>query len=403
VYNAAFLSRVLRYSFLDPLPALDAFSGIGGIALALEGLSFPVMYCEIDPVCLAVLARRIECGDLPRAPFDTDVRALTGQRLLALPQPPRMLTFGSPCQDLSSVGKRRGLQHGPRSSLFYEAMRICRECPSIEWIFWENVQGALQKEMPQVLGEMAASGYADLRYMVLSAAEVGAPQLRQRIFVLGHREATGCVPRDRDGMAGQALRAASLHDSEALLEHRGAAPDEAHDERHRVPGAVRRQHPRPPDPVVWSGEPVPRVALKQVLSQRRVGGVADGLPGGVDAVVARRVALQSTANHRRNETLGNSVVPLCVRTAFLLLTGVLDDDDEDEAGEGRCHPSSGLDGSTQCSSGDVAGGQTRASSKDETEDGGCGGPGAHDESDAHEAGGQHDIAERETCCGDAGA
>lgn len=62
-------------------------------------------------------------------------------------EPVDIITFGSPCQDMSIAGKREGLE-GSRSSLFYEAIRIVREMREAtngeypKYIIWENVTGA---------------------------------------------------------------------------------------------------------------------------------------------------------------------------------------------------------------------------------------------------------------------
>jgi DNA (cytosine-5)-methyltransferase 1 len=100
-----------------------------------------------------------------------------------------LLTGGSPCQDLSIAGKRRGLE-GERSGLFYEYMRAVRE-KKPKYFIWENVKGALSSnqgfDFATVINEMAEAGYS-LWWQVLNAKDFGVPQNRERIFIIGFRD-----------------------------------------------------------------------------------------------------------------------------------------------------------------------------------------------------------------------
>ena len=100
-----------------------------------------------------------------------------------------LLTGGSPCQDLSIAGKRKGLE-GARSGLFYEYMRAVRE-KRPKYFIWENVKGALSSnkgfDFGAVINEMAEAGYS-LWWQVLNAKDFGIPQNRERIFVVGFRD-----------------------------------------------------------------------------------------------------------------------------------------------------------------------------------------------------------------------
>ena len=115
------------------------FSGSGGFELA--GLTVgmkPLWASEVEPFAIRVTSKR-----LPFVAHMGDVRNLDGANL----PPVDIITFGSPCQDLSIAGKRSGIE-GSRSSLFYEAIRIIKE---MRWktngnypkyALWENVPGA---------------------------------------------------------------------------------------------------------------------------------------------------------------------------------------------------------------------------------------------------------------------
>jgi len=115
------------------------FDGSGGFPLAglLAGI-VPVWSSEIEPFAIRVTEKR-----LPQVQHFGNISGLHGAKL----PPVDIITFGSPCQDMSIAGKRTGLS-GSRSSLFHEAIRIIREmrCASNgkypRYIVWENVPGA---------------------------------------------------------------------------------------------------------------------------------------------------------------------------------------------------------------------------------------------------------------------
>ena len=94
------------------------FAGIGGFDLGFERAGFSTTWaCEIDQKAQAVLRLRF-----PNAKLHDDVCQIGAHNL----EPVDVVTFGSPCQDLSVAGKRAGLA-GERSGLFHEAVRVIRE------------------------------------------------------------------------------------------------------------------------------------------------------------------------------------------------------------------------------------------------------------------------------------
>ena len=111
---------------------LDLFSGIGGFHLGLERAGFKVnaYNSEIDKYAIDVYKHNFKNSTYVGSV--TDVRAEQLPRIDAI-------TFGSPCQDFSLAGKRKGMG-GHRSSLIAEAIRLIDECrPS--FFIWENVKG----------------------------------------------------------------------------------------------------------------------------------------------------------------------------------------------------------------------------------------------------------------------
>ena len=103
-----------------------------------------------------------------------------------------LLVGGSPCQDLSVAGKRKGIT-GERSGLFAEFVRALKE-KKPEYFIWENVKGALSSnqgwDFAEVQAQMAECGY-ELWWQVLNAKDFGVPQNRERIFVVGTRGECG--------------------------------------------------------------------------------------------------------------------------------------------------------------------------------------------------------------------
>ena len=116
------------------------FDGIGGFCYAaqLTGRITPIWAAEIEPSCIDITRYRF-----PEVMHVGSVTELKGDEI----QPVDIISFGSPCQDLSIAGQRKGLK-GNRSGLFMEAIRIIEEMRLATngkyptFIIWENVPGA---------------------------------------------------------------------------------------------------------------------------------------------------------------------------------------------------------------------------------------------------------------------
>ncbi|UYW32471.1 DNA cytosine methyltransferase [Methylorubrum extorquens] len=164
-----------------PLAVLDLFSGIGGFSLGLErtGGFKTVAFCEIEPFCRRVLAKHWpevpNLGDVSAAEFpEADV-----------------ITAGFPCQDISSAGNRsdRAGLSGARSGLFWQVVRAIRLVrPRL--VLLENVAALLDRGMGVVLGALAEIGH-DAEWDCIPAAAVGAPCIRDRLFVAAYPHGTG--------------------------------------------------------------------------------------------------------------------------------------------------------------------------------------------------------------------
>ena len=163
----------------------DLFAGVGGFSLGFMREGFDLAWAvEWDKTCQKVLRKQH-----PHTKIFGDITKVSDADLDDVD----IIIGGSPCQDLSVAGKRKGLE-GERSGLFHEFIRLVR-AKRPRWVVWENVPGALSsnggKDFAVVLGEMADSGYPDVAYRVLNARYFGVAQRRRRVFIVASREAVG--------------------------------------------------------------------------------------------------------------------------------------------------------------------------------------------------------------------
>lgn len=247
------------------------FSGIGGLELGLEwaGLGRTVWQVEKDPFCRRVLAKH-----WPDAERFEDVTEIGGAQLSHVD----VLCGGFPCQDVSSAGKRAGLS-GARSGLWYDYLRIVQElCPAI--VIVENVASGKKLWLPDVRRGLCDSGYASCAFS-LSAADVGAPHLRRRVFVVAYSNGLFVREQRRRGRGKEGSGAAL-----ARIDGASGAPADAmrftKDLEHKERGDVRG---------AWNGGRDGRAPVSAIR------GVDDGLSGRLDAA--------------RKRALGNAVVPQC--------------------------------------------------------------------------------------------
>lgn len=185
------------------------FDGSGGFPLGgiLAGIE-PVFSSEIEPFPILVTHKR-----LPQVKHYGDVSRLSGAEL----PPVDIITFGSPCQDLSIAGKRAGIHDGDRSNLFFQAIRIIKEMRDAtngrypRYCVWENVPGAFSSHggddfkavLEAVIGvkeegievpspenhrwpksDVYLGNGWSVAYRVFNAQYWGVPQRRARIYLV---------------------------------------------------------------------------------------------------------------------------------------------------------------------------------------------------------------------------
>lgn len=162
------------------IKVLDLFSGIGGFHLGLEKAGFEVesYFSEIDKYAIDVYSNNFKNA--------TYVGSVTDVRGGDLPDIDA-ITFGSPCQDFSLAGKRKGLG-GQRSSLISEAIRLIGE-KRPRFFIWENVKGTFssnnREDFAAILQAFTNIGGYRLEWQLLNTKWF-LPQNRERIYLVGY-------------------------------------------------------------------------------------------------------------------------------------------------------------------------------------------------------------------------
>lgn len=155
--------------------ALSLFSGIGGGDLALEMAGVEVVgMCEIDPFCQSILRERF-----PDTPLFGDIRELQPEQFGLID----ILLTTFPCQSQSVAGKRLGDKDD--RWLWKQNLKFIRRNKPI-FVIGENVKGMLTKGLREVESDLTEEGY-QVRSYVLSAKDIGAIHLRERVFVIGYK------------------------------------------------------------------------------------------------------------------------------------------------------------------------------------------------------------------------
>ena len=160
---------------------LSLFTGAGGGELGAILLGWETIgYVEYNEYCQRVIRARIDDGILPNAPIFGDIRAFNSEGYAAsYTGMVDVLSAGFPCQPFSQAGKQLG-EDDPRN-MWPETISAIRTIRP-RYCLLENVPSLLSnKYIGTIFRDLSESGY-DARWKVISAAEVGAPILRKRIF-----------------------------------------------------------------------------------------------------------------------------------------------------------------------------------------------------------------------------
>ena len=160
----------------------DLFAGTGGFTVALRGISEPALYCDCDPEVSEYLTAAFAAGELPAAPLVPDVRDVRGEH-----GPVDIVTAGFPCLGFSVAGLRLGLRD-ERSGLVRSAVAAATTLRADHVLLENSPEVATRPDdLREICELLVAAGFSNVRWTVVSAADVGAPHLRRRWFCMASR------------------------------------------------------------------------------------------------------------------------------------------------------------------------------------------------------------------------
>jgi DNA (cytosine-5)-methyltransferase 1 len=226
---------------------------------------------EIDEYATRVLQKH-----WPSVPRHRDVREVGSHNL----EPVDVVAGGFPCQDISTAGKGVGIE-GAKSGLWAEYARIVSELRP-RYVLVENVSALLNRGVGRVLGDLASLGY-DAEWDCIPAASVGAPHLRDRIFIVAYPSSTDA---GRDAEQPQSQKPINRKSSQLLFNTGGGSGADKAGRHHE--GVMAYAHR---ESLVGVAES--RGQRGEWRTEPDVGRVAHGVPRRVD----------------RLRGLGNAVVP----------------------------------------------------------------------------------------------
>ena len=185
---------------------LSLCSGYDGIGIALKRV-IPelrtVAHVEIEAFAICNLVEKMEAGELDACPVFTDLKRFPFEDLRE--RQPTILSAGFPCQPFSSAGKRQATDD-PRHlyPFIADGITSCRP----EYVFLENVDGIVSSKTADgesvllyVLRDLESRGYT-CSWGTFSAAEIGAPHLRKRVFILAKLADGESIERQRTESSG---------------------------------------------------------------------------------------------------------------------------------------------------------------------------------------------------------
>lgn len=297
------------------LNGLDLFSGIAGNTIGLRDYVKTIAYCEADRHAQSVLLSRMASDDVERAPIWDDITSLRGSMLPKID----IIIGGFPCQDISVAGTGKGLA-GERSGLFFEVVRLVKEIKP-PFVFLENVPAIRTRGLLEVANAFTEIRY-DCRWMCITAASVGAPHKRERWFLLAHTR------HDRFGELLQPLEKCGSEKA-ANPRSNGKAQLVADTNSERLEGQWKepiRTESKFNDSSHGCSKNVADTNSKRGRSkprkeQDRSSKIDNGGWWAVEPSVGR-VANGVPLRVERIKRLGNAVVPIQARQAFLTLFGL---------------------------------------------------------------------------------
>jgi site-specific DNA-cytosine methylase len=242
-----------------------------------------VFFSEIEPFPCAVLKSHFpdvpNLGDMSKIEVKNEGKEITnGSVRIVLDERLDIFAGGTPCQDVSVAGKRRGMEEGSntRSSLAFEFVRLVRELRP-RFVIWENVAGVLSdKSFPEFLTALSDCGYGvayrtlDAQYIRVADChhadggvvrmERAIPQRRRRVWVVG------CIGGDVTKAAEILFESKSIAGDNPPRRRTGQEIAAASRGRNRVHGEMVGGAPRDGETIALDGD-----KLKPRTDQRKGG------------------------------------------------------------------------------------------------------------------------------------
>ena len=299
---------------------LSLCTGYGGIERGLSLAGFEhrtVAHVEIEAFAAANLVAKMEEGQLVPAPVWSDLKTLPVD---CFRERIDLLLAGYPCQPFSAAGLRKGTED-PRHlwPFIYDHIRTIRPFRC----FFENVEGHISLGLREVIADLESLGYT-VAWGIFSAAEVGAPHQRKRVYILAHANGSRLKQGDQEDARGPSEQPDGGGVRSSLVPNanfqrlqrrvqRGRADEEGRQEQ-AFRRATKRGDQRQRDGR-GSGSPVSGLG-------RGFDGPASWLDGSWEVGIER---VTSSQNHRVNRLvlLGNGVVPDTAAKAWIVLNDQL--------------------------------------------------------------------------------
>ena len=257
------------------LRELALFAGAGGGILGGKLIGWrTVCGVERDAYAAQVLAQRQNDGILEPFPIWSDVCSFDGKPWRGIVD---VVSGGFPCQDISAAGKGAGIE-GKRSSMWGEMARIIGEVRP-RYAIVENSPMLVSRGLAVVISDFAAIGY-DAKWMCLSAQELGANHIRDRIWILASDTNSDSKPSKPGNDEASRMQGVCEND---------ANPDLPQCERAMQPIGIQQKHTKPSNSHWWKDTP-------------EFNRMDDGVASRLDKA--------------RLKAIGNGQVPICMATSF---------------------------------------------------------------------------------------
>ena len=175
-----------------PIRTISLFSGAGGLDIGVEKAGFDIVFAtDFDEICCETL--RLNRGGTLGDHLEVEQADIRELDLSHLPSNVDFVIGGPPCQTFSASARRAGGAAGqldPRGTLFEGYVRVLKHVQPKAFLF-ENVRGILGtnkgKDFRDIVKAFSDIGFK-IDYRILDAEDYGAPQQRERVFIVGHRE-----------------------------------------------------------------------------------------------------------------------------------------------------------------------------------------------------------------------